>query len=164
MIFTMPAASPAVAPGIQACLATLGQRIRSRRRQQRISALSAAEAAGLSRVTLHRIEKGESSVTMGAYMNVIEALGLELQVSAAAGAVPVAAGEHGLPAQLALADYPQLRLLAWQRPAASTLTPEEALSLYERNWRHVDSAAMTADEAALVRALADTLGGGRLLV
>ena len=160
----MPATCPPLARSNQAHLAALGLAVRSRRREQRISAISVAEAAGLSRVTLHRIEKGEASVTMGAYMNVIEALGLELQLSAAAGAVPVAATQRGLPARLALADYPQLRLLAWQRPAGDTLTPQEALSLYERHWRHVDSAAMTADEAALVRALANTLGGGRLLV
>ncbi|MFG6415730.1 helix-turn-helix domain-containing protein [Roseateles sp. DC23W] len=43
----------------------LGARIRAQRQRQRVSATHAAEAAGLSRVTLHRIERGEPSVTMG---------------------------------------------------------------------------------------------------
>jgi transcriptional regulator with XRE-family HTH domain len=33
----------------------------------KVSATTAAEAAGMSRMTLHRIERGEPSVTMGAY-------------------------------------------------------------------------------------------------
>jgi len=36
-----------------------------KRKALRVSATVAAEAAGMSRVTLHRIEKGEPSVTMG---------------------------------------------------------------------------------------------------
>ena len=40
-----------------------------------------AEAAGLSRVTLHRIERGEPAVTIGAYLNVITALGRHLDIT-----------------------------------------------------------------------------------
>ena len=47
---------------------------------------------------------------------------------------------------------------------AKTLTPEDALGLYERNWRQVDTAALDASERALVNALVQHLGGGRLLV
>lgn len=36
--------------------------------------MGSAEAAGISRVTLHRIEKGTPSVTVGALMNVLDAL------------------------------------------------------------------------------------------
>lgn len=42
----------------------------------RVTAIACAEAAGMSRVTLHRIEKGNPSVTIGAYINVATALGL----------------------------------------------------------------------------------------
>ena len=69
-----------------------------------------------------------------------------------------------LPGTIRLADYPQLERLAWQRPGLTQLSPEEALSLYERNWRHVDVQAMDAHEHALVDALARELAGGRLLV
>ena len=63
-----------------------------------------------------------------------------------------------------LADYPQLKRLAWQLPGAKALTPQEALNLYERNWRHVDVATLTPRERILVQQLAATLGGGQLLV
>jgi hypothetical protein len=44
------------------------------------------------------------------------------------------------------------------------LSPQEALSLYERNWRHIDQARLVPAEQALVQALVKQLGGGRLLV
>ncbi len=67
------------------------------------------------------------------------------------------------PASIRLADYPELERLAWQTQAAE-VTPEEALELYERNWRHADLARMEPRERALVDALARQLRGGRLLV
>lgn len=47
----------------------------ARRKALRITATSTAEAAGLSRVTLHRIERGEPAVTMGADLNRMAAPG-----------------------------------------------------------------------------------------
>ena len=62
----MPA-KPPKAPTVAAeKLALLGQQIRAHRKSLRVSATATAEAAGMSRVTLHRIERGEPSVTMGA--------------------------------------------------------------------------------------------------
>lgn len=66
--------------------------------------------------------------------------------------------------RIVLADYPQLRLLAWSAPGVSELTPAEALGLYERNWRHLDTEAMEDKERALIAALVAELGGGVLLV
>lgn len=146
----------------QAMLATLGGRIRARRKSLRVSATAVAEAAGLSRVTLHRIERGEPSVAMGLYVNAITALGLALELSdPQAGRTSEAAA---LPERLRIGDLPQLQRLAWQLNRATELTPKEALDLYERNWRHVDTAAMTAQERALLDTLVRTHGGGRLLV
>lgn len=39
-----------------------------------------AERAGMSRVTLHRIEKGDPAVTFGNYLRVLMVLGLERDV------------------------------------------------------------------------------------
>ena len=64
----MPARSPLVAAPAATKLAALGERIRARRKALQVSAVDAAEAAGMSRVTLQRIERGEPSVTMGAYI------------------------------------------------------------------------------------------------
>ncbi len=177
----MPAKSPSIPDRLAEQLGALGARIRGQRRRLKVSATAAAESAGLSRVTLHRIERGEPSVTMGAYLGAIAALGLEFDLvdpNAAANPAPPpsphtqAAREQAasarpapdLPATIRLDDYPQLRKLAWQRDGASVVTPREALDLYEREWRHVDRAHMDATERALLQALVDRLGGGRLLV
>lgn len=151
----MPSKSP-VTDASAAQLQTLGTQIRSQRKALRLSATVTAEAAGISRVTLHRIEKGEPSVTMGAWCNTMAALGMVLQARNAADAtaaahVPDRTG--WIPARVALADYPQLRALAWQVHGTDTLTPVEALGIYERNARHLDIQAMSADEQALLQAL-----------
>ena len=59
----MPAATPPVADPVAVKLAAIGRRIRAHRKQLGINGTTAAEAAGMSRVTLHRIERGEPSVT-----------------------------------------------------------------------------------------------------
>lgn len=76
----MPAQLAHIDSAAQARLHQLGEQVRLQRKALRISATAAAEAAGMSRVTWHRIEKGEPSVTMGAYMNAMVALGLELRL------------------------------------------------------------------------------------
>jgi transcriptional regulator with XRE-family HTH domain len=72
----MPSKSPAIAAKTADKLIALGQKIAAHRKALGISAAAAAEAAGMSRVTLHRIEKGQPSVTMGAYVIAMTALGL----------------------------------------------------------------------------------------
>jgi transcriptional regulator with XRE-family HTH domain len=150
------------APAPAGTLAELGAGIRQRRKQLRVSATAAAESAGLSRVTLHRIERGEPSVAMGLYQRATAALGLKLQLADALPAPLTRA--HAPPAQLRLADLPELRRLAWQLDPATELTPRQALDLYERNWRHLDSAAMTPRERDVLDSLVHGVGGGRLLV
>jgi len=163
----MPARAPLAPANVAAKLAALGERIRARRKALKVSAVDAAEAAGMSRVTLARIERGEPSVTMGAYIGAATAVGLELELVDPRERQRGAGGTRGkapFPARIRLADYPQLRKLAWQLHGVATLTPEDALGLYERNWRHVDTAALDPGERTLVNALAQHLGGGRLLV
>jgi transcriptional regulator with XRE-family HTH domain len=155
----MPAKAPPVAPNVATQLATLGQRIRARREEQKVTATDAAEAAGMSRVTLHRVERGEPSVTMGAYLSAMAAVGLSLQVRE-----PEVAYETRLPAIVRVDDYPALKQLAWQLPGVTELSPAQALDLYERNWRHVDREHLLPHERRLIQALIDELGGGRLLV
>lgn len=156
----MPAAAPPASAAERRSLAHLGERIRAARKQQGVSAVAAAQAAGISRVTLHRIERGEATVAMSAWVAAAAALGLEfalLEPNAVAGG-------SKLPEKIRLRDYPQLKKLAWQVHAVDEIAPREALDLYERNWRHVDRARLTPEEAALVDALTRAFGGGRLLV
>lgn len=151
-------------------LQALGTQLRARRKALRVSSTAAAEAAGMSRVTLHRIEKGEPSVAAGAWANAMEALGMTLVALNAEDADT--AGDHTSPADLAewipvrvrLADYPQLKALAWQVHGTDTLSPLEALGIYERNARHLDTAAMSPAEQALLQALRTGLGGGAVVV
>ena len=158
----MPAPAPPTGNVVAARLGAIGRRIRDRRKGLRVTAIAVAEAAGMSRVTLHRIERGEPSVAIGAYMNVIAALGLDVELhEARPGGTDAAAS---LPAKIRLSEYPQLRSLAWQRKQIDEISPREALALYERNWRHVDRDALDARERDLVKLLSDALGGGRLLV
>lgn len=118
-----------------------------------------AEAAGVSRVTLHRIEKGEPSVTLGAWSNVIAALGMVLQLHELQPDEPAPSDRsEWLPLRIALADYPQLRALAWQVHGTDALTPAEAIDVYERNARHLDWSAMTPQEHQLWRALQQAFG------
>ncbi len=160
----MPAASPATGEIVAAKLLALGEQLRAQRKRLGVSATTAAEAAGVSRVTLHRIERGEPSVTMGAYLNAAAALGLELSVVQPHPLPTRRDGATGAPTRICLADHPQLERLAWQFQGASHVTPAEALSLYERNWRHIEQGALTDPERTLIQQLVASLGGSRLLV
>ncbi|WP_029112081.1 helix-turn-helix domain-containing protein [Mycobacterium sp. URHB0044] len=162
----MPAGPPALSGPAHTDLDALGRRIRTRRQQLGVSMVATAEAAGISRVTLHRIERGVPAVTMGAYMNVAAALGLRLAVCDGAVASQRDTGKDTPPRadQIRIGDYPQLRQIAWQLDADTEVTEAEALQLYERNWRHVDTAAMDPVEKEFVQRLADTLSRGRLVV
>jgi transcriptional regulator with XRE-family HTH domain len=162
----MPSKAPLTQEAVAAQLSRVGRGIRARRKALNVNATMAAEAAGMSRVTLHRIENGEASVTMGAYLNAMAALGLQLELTRPPpNAEPVdATAGVGLPLSIALADYPQLKRLAWHVPGVSELTPTEALNLYERNWRHLDQLGMEPHERDLLNALVKDHGKGYLLV
>ncbi|MGC0250275.1 helix-turn-helix domain-containing protein [Pseudactinotalea sp. Z1748] len=153
----MPAPSPYTSPEQQADLERLGARLRERRKALGVTVVACAEAAGVSRVTVHRIEAGNPSVTIGAYINVAAALGLHL-------VVPILDAPAAEPATITVGDYPGLRTLAWQTDAGTTITETEALNLYERGWRHLNQEALTDHEKAFIQHLADTYSNGRLLV
>lgn len=158
----MPSTAPPTFEGASRRLEAFGRHIHARRKSLRISATTAAEAAGMSRMTLHRIERGEPSVTMGAYMNALAALGLDVEVTApAAGAareMATPASSHTPTKTVRVGDFAQLRRLAWQLPADAELTPEEAWGTYERNWRHADPSALEDNERQLLAELARLLG------
>lgn len=160
----MPAAAPPASTAENESLIRLGARLRDARKQQKVSAVAASEAAGISRVTLHRIERGEPSVAVGAWAAAAGALGLSLGLEDSGARARAAADVALVPRRIRLDDYPQLKKLAWQLPGVQELSPREALDLYERNWRHVERASLSAEEAALIDALSRALGAGRLLV
>ena len=58
-------------------LAALGERLRLARRRRKLSSATVAERAGISRTTLYHAERGDSAVTLGTYLRIMTALGLE---------------------------------------------------------------------------------------
>lgn len=66
--------------------------------------------------------------------------------------------------QLHIAEYPQLRLIAWNRKDDDLIEEDEALALYERNWRYVDRAHITEKEQQLIDRLVTQYGNGVLHV
>ena len=57
--------------------------------------------------------------------------------------------------------WPGLRELAWNR-ADRWISSEEALSIYERNWRFVDPGELSQEELDLIDRLKQQVGGGVL--
>lgn len=60
-------------------------------------------------------------------------------------------------------QWPTLRALAWNR-ADRWIPADEALALYERNWRFVEPARLSRDEADLIDQLKNRFGKGVLHV
>lgn len=154
----MPARAPSQGPEARDQLAALGATLRARRKALRIAAVTTAEAAGISRVTLHRIEKGEPSVTIGAVAAVATALGLLIEVHDPS-LTTTATATTSLPEQIPIAAWPALRRIGWQLADDTVLSPRDAWALYDRNWRHVDTVALSPAERRLVQALAQRFGG-----
>jgi len=68
--------------------------------------------------------------------------------------------QDGHTMQLRLADYPQLRLIAWNRRDDAPIAEEEAFALYERNWHYIDQSSLSADERQLIEHLVRAFGNG----
>lgn len=56
-------------------------------------------------------------------------------------------------------EYPELKLLAWNR-ALRKIEEEEAFFLYERNWRFVNLENLTDKEQKMIDYLTMKYGGG----
>ena len=61
-------------------LALVGENIRLARLRRRLSLALVAERAGISRATLHKVERGNPGVAMGNYFGVLNALGLAEEI------------------------------------------------------------------------------------
>jgi len=142
-------------------LPLIGRLVKRYRKSFKITANAAAETAGISRVTLHRIEKGEPTVSMGAYLNVISALDLNLRLSAKVDVErEVGRGRVGqLPVRVSLTDYPQLKELAWHVQGIDELSLIEAHSIYERNKRFLDNEKLSDNERELIDSLSVAFEG-----
>ena len=159
----MPAKTPNTTPNVEIKAENIGSQIRLRRKALGVNATAVAESAGMSRVTLYRIEHGELSVTFGAYLAVLDVLNMAFTVGSIlenANSPLLPPDEGWLPVKIPLADYPQLKRLAWQISDVESLSPREALDIYERNWRHLEVADLDAREHRLIDALRAVLNEG----
>lgn len=66
-----------------------------------------------------------------------------------------------IPSRIDPSRYPQLQTLAWHVASGVMLTPVEALSIYERNERHLDTGALSAEDQQLILDLRLALEGIR---
>ena len=66
-----------VLPKFQLLLEQMGQNIKLARKRRKLTTVQVAERAGIARSTLYLVEKGDASVSMGAYFNVLRVLGLQ---------------------------------------------------------------------------------------
>jgi transcriptional regulator with XRE-family HTH domain len=64
-------------PKHQKMLEQVGENLKLARKRRKLTAIQVAERAGIDRSTLYQIEKGYSSVSLGAYFNVLRVLGLQ---------------------------------------------------------------------------------------
>lgn len=76
-------------PHIVVLLSEFGDRLRLARLRRRLPAKQVAEAAGMSPMTLRSLERGGSGVTIGAYLSVMQVLGIEEDLNLLAQADPV---------------------------------------------------------------------------
>lgn len=127
----------------------LGHTLRAARLRAGLSQAELATRAGIGRQKLIQVEQGKPGVAVAAYAAVMDALDL----------VPVLQA-----AEVRLAEYPQLKRLAWNRPGADTVTERDALALYERHWELVDAEHMDAHERDLLHRLVNKHGHGVLHV
>jgi transcriptional regulator with XRE-family HTH domain len=76
-------------PSTDELLFQFGARLRAARLRRRLPAKQVAERAGMSPMTLRSVERGGSGVTMGAYLAVMQVLGIEKDLNLLAKADPV---------------------------------------------------------------------------
>lgn len=85
----MPAKAPTLYPSQARLLRDLGKRLREARLRRRLSVTQIASRTEASRPTINKIEQGDPSVTLGTYLRVLVALGLEKDLNLLGAEDPV---------------------------------------------------------------------------
>ncbi|WP_290592463.1 helix-turn-helix domain-containing protein [Arenimonas sp. SCN 70-307] len=130
----------------------LGRQLRQQRQSLGLTLEECARRTGLSLRLLSEMERGKEGVSIGRVVRYADSLGMDLQA------------RPGEAARVDVERFPELKLLAWQRPGQRFLDERDALALYEANWRFVDSQHLIPREAELIRQLSQRHGAGVLNV
>jgi len=64
-------------PRLQKILEQMGENIKLARKRRKFTTIQVSERAGINRTTLYQIEKGNPSVALGSYLNVLRVFNLE---------------------------------------------------------------------------------------
>lgn len=118
----MPRAAPPLLPRLTRSLEAMGGNLKLARLRRKFSAETVAQRAGISRKTMYRVEQGDPAVALGIYARVMQALGLEQDLS-------LLAADDLLGRKLQDAALPAPRRAARQKvvepmvDVATTLTP-----------------------------------------
>jgi hypothetical protein len=132
---------------------------RKRGGRPRTSALSRQEQVRLAKRAQRERERAAGIAQLS--LRVTEEEAQRLRVAAAAPHFREALDAFLEDTVLDVDRWPALRELAWNR-TGRWIAAEDAFALYERNWRFVDRARLTPEEAKLVDRLKDRFGGGVL--
>src|SRR5688572_7690677 len=118
----MPSKPSEISTTVASKLQDLGALLRQQRKHLGVSATMAAESARMSRITWYRIEQGNPAVTIGAYLQALSVLGLDMEVrEVRSDTSPAQHNKPGwIPVRITLADYPQLQQLAWHVHGTNT--------------------------------------------
>ena len=71
-------------PAVEKQMQALGERLRLARLRRAMSTVLFAERMGVSRDTLHRLEKGDPAIALGTYARALRVLGLDADLDAIA--------------------------------------------------------------------------------
>jgi transcriptional regulator with XRE-family HTH domain len=114
----------ALLPATEALLFAFGDRLRLARLRRRLPARQVAERAGMAPMTLRSLERGGAGVTMGAYLAVMQVLGIEKDLDLLGNADPMgrALQDAELPARARAASS---RVLRPPRKAVATAGPSQ---------------------------------------
>jgi transcriptional regulator with XRE-family HTH domain len=77
IVYVMAKASHLLVPRVRRLLTGFGNQLKLARLRRRYSTEVVAQRAGITRPTLSKIEQGDPSVSLGAYVRVMQALRLE---------------------------------------------------------------------------------------
>jgi len=72
-------------PKYQKLFEQVGENLKLARKRRKLTMVQVAERAGMDRTTLYQIEKGNGSVSIAAYFNVLRVLGLQGDIIKLAG-------------------------------------------------------------------------------
>ena len=113
-------------PATEALLIQFGDRLRLARLRRRLPARQVAERAGMAPMTLRSLERGGAGVTMGAYLAVMQVLGIERDLDLLGKADPL--GRELQDAQLPAAKATRGVRVRYPAPAAQRHEVREPLS------------------------------------